>query len=91
MINLVFIKKLIKIPNVVFPYLIGIFPLLFIFNYNKDELYIYELLLPVIIFLLSIKVFMILFIKLFQDTKKSGLFLLVLITTFFSTIIFMIS
>ena len=83
MINPVFLKKLIKIPNVVFPYLIGIFPLLFIFNYNKEELYIYELLLPIIISLLSIKVLMILFIKLFQDAKKSGLFLLVLITTFF--------
>ena len=80
---MIFFKKIIKIPNVVFPYLIGIFPLLFIFNYNKEELYIYELLLPVIISLLSIKVLMILFIKLLQDAKKSGLFLLVLIITFF--------
>ena len=83
MIITLFKKKLLKIPNVVFPYLIGIFPILFIFNYNKQELYIYELLLPIIISLLSVKVLMIFFIKLFQDAKKSGLFLLVLIITFF--------
>ena len=83
MLKLFFSKNSVRLSNVIFPYLIGIFPLLFIFNYNKEELSIYELVLPVLFTLFSIKILMLLFIKIFKDVKKAGLFLLFLITIFF--------
>ena len=76
-------KNSVTLSNVIFPYLLGSFPVLFLFNYNKEELSIQDLVLPVIVTLSSIKILMVLLIKIFKDVKKAGLFLLFLITTFF--------
>jgi len=81
--KLFFSKNSVNLSNVIFPYLIGIFPVLFIFNYNKEELSIHDLVLPVLVTLFSIKILMLLLIKIFKDVKKAGLFLLFLIATFF--------
>ena len=62
----------------------GTFPLLFIFNYNKEELSVHDLVLPVLISLSLIKILMLILVKIFKDVKKAGLFLLFLLTTFFS-------
>ena len=78
-----FLKNLIKRFEVIFPYLIGVYPLLFLFNYNKEELYLYELLMPILVILCSIKLLMLIFFRIFNDAKRAGLFLLALLIIFF--------
>ena len=64
--------------------LFALFPILFLYSHNIDQVSFTQIIIPVLLVLAASAVFYLIFLLLFRDGDKSGLFLSILLILFFS-------